>query len=58
VDDTSQYQNPRPFGGTPNQAYARSGIGEAVKAAGGQMEVMARMKWIGRCRKLPYGKRM
>jgi len=34
-----------PFGGTPDQAYARSGIGEAVKAAGGQMEVMARMKY-------------
>ncbi len=35
----------QPFGGTPDQAYARSGIGEAVKAAGGQMEVMARMKY-------------
>jgi uncharacterized protein (DUF362 family) len=34
-----------PFGGTPEQAYARSGIAEAVQAAGGQMEVMARMKY-------------
>jgi len=29
-----------PFGGSPESAYARSGIAEAVKAAGGQMEVM------------------
>ena len=35
----------QPFGGTPDQAYARSGIGEAVKAAGGQMEVMSKMKY-------------
>jgi uncharacterized protein (DUF362 family) len=34
-----------PFGGTPEQAYARCGIGEAVAAAGGQMEVMTRMKY-------------
>ncbi|MDH7486767.1 MAG: DUF362 domain-containing protein [Anaerolineae bacterium] len=34
-----------PFGGTPDQAYARSGIGEAVQAAGGEMEVMSRMKY-------------
>jgi len=34
-----------PFGGTPDQAYARSGIGEAVQAAGGEMEVMSSMKY-------------
>jgi len=34
-----------PFGGTPEQAYARSGIGEAVAAAGGKMEVMTGMKY-------------
>ena len=30
----------KPFGGSPDSAYARSGIGDAVKAAGGTMEVM------------------
>jgi len=35
----------QPFGGTPAQAYSRSGIGEAVQAAGGQMEIMAKMKY-------------
>jgi uncharacterized protein (DUF362 family) len=34
-----------PFGGTAEQAYARSGIGEVVRAAGGQMELMASMKY-------------
>ena len=34
-----------PFGGTPDQAYALSGIGEAVRAAGGEMEVMTSMKY-------------
>lgn len=34
-----------PFGGSAEQAYARSGIGEAVRTAGGQMEVMASMKY-------------
>jgi uncharacterized protein (DUF362 family) len=29
-----------PFGGSPESAYAVSGIGESVKAAGGEMEVM------------------
>lgn len=29
-----------PFGGTPESAYARSGIADAVKAAGGEMEIM------------------
>ena len=35
----------QPFGGTADQAYQRSGIGEAVKAAGGQMETMSKMKY-------------
>jgi uncharacterized protein (DUF362 family) len=35
----------QPFGGTPEQAYARSGIDEAVSAAGGKMEVMTPMKY-------------
>lgn len=34
-----------PFGGTPEQAYSRSGIGEAVKAAGGEMEIMSKIKF-------------
>jgi uncharacterized protein (DUF362 family) len=34
-----------PFGGSAKDAYARSGIEEAVIAAGGQMEQMARMKY-------------
>jgi uncharacterized protein (DUF362 family) len=34
-----------PFGGTPESAYAASGIGEAVEAAGGEMEVMSRVKF-------------
>jgi uncharacterized protein (DUF362 family) len=34
-----------PFGGSPESAYARSGIQEAVKAAGGRMEVMNRAKF-------------
>lgn len=34
-----------PFSGTPAVAYERSGIQEAVERAGGQMEVMARMKY-------------
>ena len=34
-----------PFGGSPESAYARSGIQEAVKAAGGKMEVMNRAKF-------------
>ena len=34
-----------PFGGTAEQAYARSGIGEAVKAAGGEMEIMSNLKY-------------
>ncbi len=34
-----------PFGGTAQQAYSRSGIDEAVRTAGGQMEIMANMKF-------------
>lgn len=34
-----------PFSGTDGQAYAISGIEEAVKNAGGEMEKMARMKY-------------
>ena len=33
-----------PFGGSPEQAYAISGIQDAVQAAGGQMEVMSPVK--------------
>jgi uncharacterized protein (DUF362 family) len=35
-----------PFGGSPEQAYAKSGIQEQVEAAGGQMEVMAGFKFL------------
>jgi uncharacterized protein (DUF362 family) len=35
----------QPFGGTPERAYAISGIEEAVRAAGGQMEVMSDIKF-------------
>jgi uncharacterized protein (DUF362 family) len=35
-----------PFGGTPESAYAVSGIGEAVLSAGGKMEVMSPVKFI------------
>jgi uncharacterized protein (DUF362 family) len=34
-----------PFGGGPEKAYAVSGIGAAVEAAGGQMEIMNRNKF-------------
>ncbi len=34
-----------PFGGTAESAYAVSGIGEAVRAVGGQMEVMSPVKF-------------
>ncbi len=34
-----------PFGGTPSSAYAISGIEEAVKAAGGEMEIMSPVKF-------------
>lgn len=35
-----------PFGGGPEEAYVRSGIQEQVLAAGGQMEIMARFKFV------------
>jgi uncharacterized protein (DUF362 family) len=35
-----------PFGGGPEEAYVRSGIQEQVIAAGGQMEIMARFKFV------------
>jgi uncharacterized protein (DUF362 family) len=35
-----------PFGGTPESAYAVSGIGEAVLSAGGRMEVMSPVKFV------------
>lgn len=34
-----------PFGGTPGSAYVRSGIADAAKAVGGEMEVMNRAKF-------------
>jgi uncharacterized protein (DUF362 family) len=38
-----------PFGGSPQASYSKSGIEEAVKAAGGQMEAMNRLNY----RKIP-----
>jgi len=35
-----------PFGGTPESAYAVSGIAAAVQAAGGEMEVMSPVKFV------------
>ena len=35
-----------PFGGTPQSAYAKSGIQEAVEDAGGEMEVMNQNKFL------------
>jgi uncharacterized protein (DUF362 family) len=35
-----------PFGGTAESAYAISGIADAVKAAGGEMEVMSPLKFV------------
>ncbi len=35
-----------PFGGSPEQAYVRSGIQEQVKAAGGEMEIMPQFKFV------------
>jgi len=43
-----------PFGGSPEAAYARSGIADAVKAAGGQMEIMSEMKYA--TAPIPQGK--
>ncbi|MBC7264050.1 MAG: DUF362 domain-containing protein [Chloroflexi bacterium] len=35
-----------PFGGGPEEAYVRSGIQEQVLAAGGQIEIMAKFKFV------------
>lgn len=35
-----------PFGGTPEEAYARSGIAEQVVAVGGEMVTMSRLKFV------------
>ena len=35
-----------PFGGTPQQAYARSGIEEQVRSAGGEMVIMSDFKFV------------
>lgn len=35
-----------PFGGTPDEAYTRSGIAEQVKAVGGEMLLMPRFKFL------------
>lgn len=43
-----------PFGGTPESAYAISGIAEAVKAAGGEMEIMSPVKFAKTA--IPQGK--
>jgi uncharacterized protein (DUF362 family) len=43
-----------PFGGTPEAAYAISGIEEAVKAAGGEMEIMSPVKFAKTA--IPQGK--
>lgn len=44
----------KPFGGSPDSAYARSGIGDAVRAAGGTMEVMNGAKF--RSTEIPAGR--
>ena len=43
-----------PFGGSPERAYANSGIADAVKAVGGQMEVMNKAKF--RATEIPDGR--
>jgi uncharacterized protein (DUF362 family) len=35
-----------PFGGTAEEAYVKSGIQEQVLAAGGEMEIMSKMKYV------------
>ena len=45
-----------PFGGTAQASYDKSGIGAAVKAAGGAMETMSNMKY--RDVQIPQGKRL
>ncbi len=44
----------KPFSGSPENAYARSGIEDAVKAAGGTLEVMNRAKF--RTTSIPAGR--
>ncbi len=43
-----------PLGGTPASAYAITGIGDAVKAAGGEMEIMSPVKFTKTA--IPQGK--
>lgn len=43
-----------PFGGSPEQAYVRSGIQEQVEKAGGKMEVMTKFKFVDV--KIPQGR--
>ena len=43
-----------PFGGTPESAYNVTGIADAVKQAGGEMEVMSRVKFVNTT--IPQGK--
>jgi uncharacterized protein (DUF362 family) len=43
-----------PFGGTPEEAYPRSGIQEQVLAAGGEMEVMSQFKFLSN--EIPEGR--
>ena len=43
-----------PFGGTPQEAYAKSGIGEQVEAAGGDMVYMPAFKFVSA--DIPQGK--
>lgn len=42
-----------PFGGSPEEAYTRSGIAEQVTAAGGEMVVMPAFKYV--TAKIPHG---
>jgi uncharacterized protein (DUF362 family) len=45
-----------PFGGTPESAYKKSGIAAAVKAAGGEMELMSPVKFVKTA--IPNGKQI
>lgn len=44
----------KPFGGSPEDNYARSGIKEQVEGAGGEMEIMSRFKFVST--DIPQGK--
>jgi len=44
----------KPFGGSPEDGYARSGIKEQVERAGGEMEIMSRFKFVST--DIPQGK--